>query len=289
MIPDTLPGWKEAARRITAPGIRRVLVLGPADSGKSTLCRLLLRTASERDPALLDADPAQKLVGPPACVTLGRLGTDGSLTLSALAFVGALDPLRSWRRLVAGTELLASEARAGLLLANTSGLLRGAGRRLKAAKIAAVRPDLLIAVGDHPGLEAVPADHAAIPALRLPRSPLARRKAEGERRALRRDAFRRYFAATPVWPLSPEGIRLEGEPNGSVLPEPRQLVALIDAAGWDLVLGIVLGRDAQGRLLLRAPMPEAPVAGLRWGKLWLDESLAPMSAVTPRPAPSPRR
>lgn len=264
-------------------------MLGPADSGKSTLCRFLLRAASARDPALLDADPAQKLVGPPACVTLGRCGADGELALSALTFIGALDPLRGWRRLVAGTERLASEAAAGLLLANTSGLLRGAGRRLKAAKIAAVGPDLLIALGEDPGLEAILADHAAIPALRLPRSPLARRKGEGERRALRRDAFRRYFTAAPIWLLSPEGLRLEGEPGGGTLPAPRQLVALADAAGRDLALGILLGRDAQGRLSLRAPRPEAPVAALRWGALRLGEDFGAIQAVTPRPAPLPPR
>jgi len=185
MLPDVPPDWVEAARRIAAPDIRCVLVLGPTDSGKSTLCRFLLRVASARDPALLDTDPAQKLVGPPACVTFGRRGADGEPALSALAFLSTLDPLRGWWRLVAGTERLAVEATAGLLLVNTSGLLRSAGRRLKAAKIAAVGPDLLLALGEDPGLEKVLADHPAIPALRLPRPPLVRRKGEGERRALR--------------------------------------------------------------------------------------------------------
>lgn len=285
MIPDASPGWEKAAQRIAAPEIRRVLVLGPTDAGKSTLCRFLLQASAARAPALLDTDPAQKLVGPPACVTLGRRGSDGELALSALAFVGALDPLRGWRRLVAGTERLASEARTGLLLVNTSGLLRGAGRRLKAAKVAVLGPDLLIALGEDPGLEAVLADHSEVPALRLPTSPLARRKGEGERRALRRDAFRRYFEAAPVWPLSLEGLWLEGEAR----LEPRQLVALSDAAGRDLALGIVLDCDAQGRLLLRAPRPAAPVAGLRWGKLRLDEEFGAMPGLTPRPALLPSR
>ncbi len=189
---------------------------------------------------------------------------------------------------MAGTERLAVEATAGLLLVNTSGLLRSAGRRLKAAKIAAVGPDLLLALGEDPGLEKVLADHPAIPALRLPRPPLVRRKGEGERRALRRDAFRRYFARAPVWPLAPEGLCLEGESSGAA-PALRQLVALTDATGRDLALGVVLDRDAAGRLLLRAPPPEARVAGLRWGALRLEEGYGEARAVTPRPAPPPSR
>jgi polynucleotide 5'-hydroxyl-kinase GRC3/NOL9 len=272
------PDWADAAERIVASGVRRVLVLGPGDAGKSTFCRVLLRRAarSGRGVALLDADPGQKLAGPPACATLGR---GEALALSALAFAGALDTLRGWRRLVAGVGRLAAEAADGeLLVANTSGLLAGAGRRLKAAKIAAARPDLLVALGAVADLDAVLSDHGTIPALRLACAAAARRKAaDGERRALRREAFRRYFAAAPVWTLDLRGLRLEGDPRGGgeAPPGPGALVALTYAAGRDLALGVVLGGDgeapSEGGVRLRAPRPEAPVVGLRWGSVRLDE------------------
>ena len=67
--PDVPPDWAAAADRIAAGGVRRVLVLGPGDAGKSTFCRVLLHRAAQngREAALLDADPARKLAGPPAC------------------------------------------------------------------------------------------------------------------------------------------------------------------------------------------------------------------------------
>jgi polynucleotide 5'-hydroxyl-kinase GRC3/NOL9 len=66
--PDVPPDWAAAMERIAAGDVRRVLVLGPGDAGKSTFCRVLLRHAvrNGRGVALLDADPGQKLVGPPA-------------------------------------------------------------------------------------------------------------------------------------------------------------------------------------------------------------------------------
>ncbi len=54
-------------------------------------------------------------------------------------------------------------------------------------------------------------------------------------------------------------------------------MALADAAGRDLTLGVVLGGDGDeaptggGGVRLRAPRPEAPVARLRWGSVRLDE------------------
>src|SRR3712207_3398735 len=65
---------------------------------------------------------------------------------SKLAFVGATDPVRGWRCLVAGTPGLANVIGSDLTIINTSGLLSGPGRRLKADKIAAIQPDLLVGI-----------------------------------------------------------------------------------------------------------------------------------------------
>jgi polynucleotide 5'-hydroxyl-kinase GRC3/NOL9 len=147
---------------------------------------------------------------------------------------------------------------------NTSGLIAGAGRRLKAAKIAALRPQMLVAVGADAAVAAILADHAAIPALRLGRSPLARRNGEGERRSSRSAAFHAYFAPASVWTLGVEGLWRDGEAGGEGVPAAGHLVGPGDKAGRDLALGLVLdSRPAAPALLLRAPRPAGPVAGLR--------------------------
>jgi hypothetical protein len=121
-----------------------------------------------------------------------------------------------------------------------------------------------------------------LPAITLDRSPLARRKGEGERRALRRMAFRLYFEQAPVWSLPVDGIRLESE-TGEPRPPPGRLVALVDGTGADLALGLVVRWDLPGSLVLRAPLPDRPVTGLRWGSLGLDDAWAEHHARMPPP------
>jgi polynucleotide 5'-hydroxyl-kinase GRC3/NOL9 len=168
-----------------------VLVLGPADAGKSSLCRVLLAaaTAAGRTVAVLDTDLGQKTVGPPACVTLGRPGAGGGIELTGLAFTGETGPVRAWGRVATGGERLAAGAGADLVVADSDGLLAGPGRRLKAALIRAFGPDLLLALGEDPALEAVLADHAAVPALKLAGARPChggRRRASGAARGGRR-------------------------------------------------------------------------------------------------------
>lgn len=90
-VPDD---WADAIDQILSGSLRRLTVLGPTDAGKSSFCNALLADAARwgRRLVLLDTDVDQKVVGPPACVTLGRW--EGELKLSSLAFVGTTDPLR---------------------------------------------------------------------------------------------------------------------------------------------------------------------------------------------------
>jgi polynucleotide 5'-hydroxyl-kinase GRC3/NOL9 len=255
---DIPGGWAEAVRRILDGPARRVAVLGPADAGKSAFCAALLggAEAAGRPAALLDADLGQKIAGPPACVALRPPGPGGAARGAGaeLAFVGALDPLRGRARLVAGVARLA-----------------GAGRRLKAAKLAAMASDLLVAVGADPALDAVLADHAAVPALRLVPSPRARRKTRAERRAARREAFRRHFAGAGVWTAGAGELWVEDPAGaGRSAPPERLLLGLTGASGRDLALGILAGADAAGAVAVVAPVGRAAVAGLRLGLVRLD-------------------
>ncbi len=270
-VPDAFlhvpPAWDAAAQHIRRHALRRVLVVGERDAGKSTFCRFLADQAirSSRSTALLDADVGQKIVGPPACVTM-----DDPHGLS-LAFVGSTDPVLGWQRLVEGTRRLAQLTDADCLIVNTSGLLAGPGRSLKAAKIDALRPDLLIAVGEGRALEQIARAALDLLILCVPSSPEARRKTNGERRTARREAFRRYFSQSGLLKLK------SGMLAPSVVEAPlptRLLLGLPCGAGHDLGLGLLLNRTEGEILEVLSPVNEDDVVQVLPGLLILDEDFA---------------
>ena len=261
------PEWVEAAEHICRLAPARVLVIGARDAGKSTFCRFLYDAAAQlgRSAALLDTDVGQKTVGPPACVTMrDRNGM-------RLAFVGTTNPVLGWRRLIEGTRRLAHEADADLLIVNTSGLLAGPGRRLKAAKIDAVQPSLLMALGNDPALHGVIHDHPERPVLRLPLSPEARRKTDGERRAARREAFRAYFTQGSALALDRSLLSPLG-PDASLAP--RLLVGLADKHGNDLGLGLLVGRSDGSTLEILSPVAQDSICQIEQGSLCLDQNFS---------------
>jgi polynucleotide 5'-hydroxyl-kinase GRC3/NOL9 len=270
---DRPAAWLEAVEHIVTAQSRRVLILGPRDAGKSTFAREILRAsiARGRDAALLDTDVGQKSVGPPACVTLGQVAPEGDLALVDLAFVGATDPVRGWRETIRGAARLLRTCEASLVAINTGGLLAGPGRRLKAGKIGVLEPDLLVAIGEDPGLDLVLADHPALPALRLAPSSRARRKTEGERRSARCAAFRAYFEGAEERAAPRQAFDTEDASEGP--PCVGMLTGLTDASGRDIGLGLIARVDPEaGRLAYRVPAGTGPVARLRGSRVLLDEA-----------------
>lgn len=269
-VADIPADWAGAAALVAEGEARRVLVLGPRDAGKSVLCRVLLAAAAHRRRALLDADLGQKMVGPPACVTLGHPCDDeAALALAALGFVGTTDPVRGWTATIDAVRRLARgvERSFDLLVVNTGGLLAGPVRRLREAEIATLRPDLLLALGRHPVLDALVAAHPGIRAVRLALSPQARRKGEGERRRVRQDAFRAYFANASRWTAP------VGELSPAATLAPGLLVGVEDDRARDVGLGIVTALDpAASEVTLLTPVRRHAAARLRAGMMMLDET-----------------
>jgi polynucleotide 5'-hydroxyl-kinase GRC3/NOL9 len=257
------PEWAAAAEHVCRQFARRILVLGARDTGKSTFCRFLTETSmqSGRSTALLDTDVGQKTIGPPACVTMSD--AQGP----SLAFAGTTNPVLGWQRLIEGTGRLAQRTDADRLIVNTSGLLSGPGVRLKAAKIDALQPDLLIALGDDPALAAIVDGRASLPVLRLPSSPQARRKTDGERRAARREAFRSYFAGASILRLK----RTMIEETGRNAPLAADLlVGLSDPEGTDIGMGLLKGTP-DDLIEVLSPVAAGTIARIIPGLLCLDD------------------
>jgi polynucleotide 5'-hydroxyl-kinase GRC3/NOL9 len=251
--------WSEAARRIVACGWRRVLVLGPSDAGKSWFCRYLCEhlLAAGRRAAVVDADIGQKIVGPPAAVTLchARAGSDlFAARPERFAFVGATSPIGHFLPLVVGAARLVAAADAEVTIIDTGGLVGGPGFALKLHKIAAVRPDGLVAIEKAGELAAILRANRHIPALRLAPAPEARAKSKEARAAARARRFTRYFAEAAPIDLAIAEIVLQ--PFGRLSPQPGLLCGVADGDGGGLGLARIVGRD-KGRGILRLLTPAA--------------------------------
>ncbi|MBI2219084.1 MAG: hypothetical protein HYU51_17500 [Candidatus Rokubacteria bacterium] len=201
---------------LTSPGTaldraRVVLVIGESDTGKTTLVRDLANTfhGAGSSVALVDADIGQSEVGPPTTVGLGRvvrpLDRPSDAELVALRFVGATSAARDQVTTVVATRALvdrALELGVDRVIVDTSGLVRGElGRRLKQAKIDALRPDAVVAL-QRDG-ECEPILHAygrsARPAIvRLPAAVLPRRRTQEDRRRHRERMLAAHLAGAQL-------------------------------------------------------------------------------------------
>lgn len=194
-IPQT---WRAAVETILADRPHVVLILGASDMGKSTFCRFLIGevTKSGQRAAFVDADVGQTHLGPPATVTLGYPGEEETLEATAPAgfyFVGSASPSGRLLPMVVGTSRLVSQADAPIIVVGTTGFIEGSGRVLKAYKIEALRPDLIVAIERRHELDAVLAPYRHLRILRIRRSRKARPKDQWERDTARMRAFAAHF------------------------------------------------------------------------------------------------
>jgi len=267
-----------------------IMLLGAPDTGKSTLARYLYErlAVAGRRVACVDGDPGQTSLGPPATMTL-VMGTGTDYPPPGRRwrrFVGSVSPRGHMLPMLVGTAALVAVARdagAEAIIYDTSGLVDPGqgGTALKLAKIDLLRPRTIIAIQREDELEPLLESlrrcswlhlHELCPSSAVqPRDPAARR-------ALRAERFAAYFRGArsvvlrwdrlAVWPRSGAAARGAPAPDFAFC----QLVALEDAGGFALGLGIVQGADVRTReVTLFTPLASPDgVEALRPGDLMLD-------------------
>jgi polynucleotide 5'-hydroxyl-kinase GRC3/NOL9 len=273
------PEWE----KIDIESLTGVLMLiGAPDAGKSTFARFLHRrlAAAGRRPALLDGDPGQSSLGPPATMT-AALAADTGETLPPAGFrrrwfVGAVSPVRHMLPLLAGAARLTGAMRlagADPVIYDTTGLIqppRG-GCTLKWTKIDLLRPTTVFAFPRTDELEPLlaPLRRRTLRLVELAPAPASKRRDPARRQEHRAAMFRAYFSGAWELKLAWSGLAVYPAPTAL---ERGRLAALEDEGGFVRALGIVLSSDRRARrtVLLTPAASLAGVEILRVGDLLVD-------------------
>jgi polynucleotide 5'-hydroxyl-kinase GRC3/NOL9 len=261
--------------------------MGGLDSGKSTLARATAAYALQlgRTVAYLDADVAQKTVGPPATVGLKHIRNADDLThdrmaaADALGFVGSTSPQDHLLPLVGALQRLRDRARAGgaeLVVVDTGGEVSGIrGQLVKYYKVDMLEPDLVVGVQRGEELEpilGVVHRFFGVETIAAPVHPNVVLSSVEDRMRQRERAMARYFEGplhrfrvkpTVFMPTLPPLFGLE--------TLDRLLVGLSDGAGGFLGLGVLEHVPEDGGLRLLSPVAEPPKA-LRLGSVRLEDT-----------------
>jgi len=267
---------------------RTALFIGGMDAGKSTLARATAAFALRvgRTVAYLDADVAQKTVGPPATVGMKHIRGADDLTLDAMAdadalgFVGSTSPQDHLVPLVGALQRLRERARsegADLIIVDTGGEVSGIrGQLLNYYKVDMLEPDLVIGLQRGEELEPILGivdRFFAIETVTAPIHPEVRPMSVEDRMAQRERMMARYFESGSLqrFRVRPTVFMPTLPPLFDLTSLDRLLVGLSDGAGGFIGLGYLEHIAEDGGLRLITPVAEAPKA-LRLGSVRLGET-----------------
>jgi polynucleotide 5'-hydroxyl-kinase GRC3/NOL9 len=264
---------------------RTVLFVGGLDAGKSTLARATAALALRqgRTVAYLDADVAQKTVGPPATVGLKHIREPDDLTLERMAtadtlgFVGSTSPQGHLLPLVGALSRLrirANEEGSDLVVVDTSGMVSGIwGQLVKYYKVDLLEPDLVVALQRGEELEpilGVIQRFFGMEVQSLGIHPGVVSSSVEQRAEQRERAMRRYFEGElQRFRVKPTVFMPTLPPLFDLTQLDRLLVGLSDGHGGFSGLGYLEYVAEDGGLRLISPVAEPPKA-LRLGSVRLE-------------------
>jgi polynucleotide 5'-hydroxyl-kinase GRC3/NOL9 len=215
------PEWEQALQTL-ATQKARVMVLGARDVGKTTFATLLAnrQLAHGIRTAIVDADVGQSEIGPPTTIGMGLVEvpvpTLHAVVPRAIYFVGSNTPRGRMLETVNGVRAMvakAQEAGAESVIVDTTGFVTGAAaRRLKCAKVEAVRPQFVVAIQRKDELEHIlrPMERRNLRLIRLPVPESVMVKSPEMRQQRRVMRFFRYFQDARLHTFALSDIACEG-------------------------------------------------------------------------------
>ena len=241
-----------------------LLLLGAADTGKTTLMDALAERLAQRQPvALVDADTGQSHIGPPTTVgwTLreAHSGAPKVPDAGGIAFVGDVTPVGHLLQLLAALALCVAQARqaADAVLIDTPGLVTGgAACSLWWTVQRLLRPERIVAIQrENEMAELLGGLEAGLSAIKKVKAPAKlRRKSPEARQEHRRRLFEEYFRDATDYTLGLKGLAMRSTQRMTPDTVVGRIVGLTDAAGQDMAIGVIKGwQQRKAKMTVRAP------------------------------------
>jgi len=268
-----------------------VMVLGKADSGKTSFCTYLTnRLINEQQKiAVLDGDLGQSDIGPP-CTVAYSFVTKPVTDLFALKtenafFVGFTSPSEAVDKTIKGITLLKQEIlgkAADFVVVNTGGWVEGEEAIAYKSRLAEeLNPDVILCIkqNDELGPLLVALDKFRKSMIESP--VVVRQRSREKRRNLRELGYIKYLADAKVknWPL--RLLTMEEQDKAQIMQNGEGLLlGLYDAQRKFVGVGVLRKVDYTRKALKVLTSVSEKPASIALGKVRLDENLKEIEAKT---------
>jgi polynucleotide 5'-hydroxyl-kinase GRC3/NOL9 len=250
------------------------LILGAADTGKTTLAAALARRLVPTRPVgIVDADIGQSHIGPPTtvgwAVAANPLPADlWQLPAAGISFVGDVTPVGHLLQLTAAiTQCVRQASKAAeLIIVDTPGFISGTvASALWWTVQHVLNPTLILAVQREnelsdilaglPPIESFGGRHRFNSHLELVKcSSQIRTKSPEERRSYRQEQFNKYFCGSLLHNINLSNIAVQATQNLSCNSPVSRIAALRNRDGVDVAIGIIKDWQVDKNIaVIRAP------------------------------------
>ena len=213
---STIPlSWREAGSALVELGEGVAVVVGGADTGKTTLCTFLSNylIAENRHVAVVDADIGQTDLGPPTTMAAGevkaRVTSLSQVIPSERLFIGLTSPGRAIGKVIRSVKRLVGyhTTPGRIAIVNTDGWVSGSEAVLyKLQMLDELQPDITLGIG---GSDISPILQAGNRTALLVGSPdTIKERSRLDRRELRSLGYQKYLAGASLRTFRMNGTRL---------------------------------------------------------------------------------
>jgi len=252
------PSWDSAVSALAEMQRGTVIVLGPTDVGKSTLCVYLLNRLghTEQGVRIIDADIGQTDVGPPTSIALASptqpVASLTELTPELALFIGHTTPSYVEAKLINGIRRLAAHEGAPLTVINTDGwVAEREAARYKISLISQVQPELVLGLACGDELQAI-LDTVQSHVMRVSAAENVLSRSRADRKMLRTWGYRRFLSGGETMKIPFSNVRFSAPKHFPAITAVNRsalrnlIIGIIDAAGYLTNIGILLDVEPDG-------------------------------------------